>query len=77
MSTDEDFAIITQGIEIDIPEGFEYKRLSGPALMMAMTKIRKDMMDRGVLLCPETGEDMDKQSVYFGLLNEMRRRGLI
>lgn len=58
------------------PEGPGYNKLSDTELMETFFDLKQDLLRRGVLLAPETSEDMSKQSTYLGLLDEMRKRNL-
>lgn len=76
----EEFEDIIAGVidEIEVPptNHWDYTLMSSPQLMRSLILIRTDLMHRGVMMQPVTEDDMDKQSVYFGLMNEMRRRGI-
>ena len=71
----DEFEEIVEGVELDVPDDLpDYSTLTNFQLMNALQKIRKDLMDRGVIIDPKTPEDMGKQSVYYGLLWEAQRR---
>lgn len=73
-----DFDQIVEGLEIEEPDDLpDWSLLRKVELMDKVHELRKDLLDRGVALLPETPEDMEEQTVYLGLLEEMRRRGML
>lgn len=77
----DDFDAIIGNLEEEFSEldteGFDYSKFSNIVLVENIVRIRKDLMDRGVLIHPRTEEDMARQSVYYGLFWEARRRKLM
>ena len=69
-----DFEEIVVGIELEVDEPIIYRNLSNLDLIDALVTVRKDLLDRGVLIYPVEIEDWDKQSTYYGLLWEIKRR---
>ncbi len=73
------FEDIVAGLEDELDEYIpeDLTVLSVVQLMDRLHAARKDLLDRGVALDPKTPEDIEKQSLYYGLVQEMRRRRLM
>ncbi len=72
----DDFDEIVSGIEDTDGEPESYRDLTDVQLMRAFFAVKRDLLGRGVLLHPSEEEDVDKQANYYGMIQEMNRRGL-
>lgn len=75
--SDDDFDSIVEGLEIiDDQKPRNYTDLNDATLLFYFHRVKKDLTDRNVLVNPITEEDIDKQARYYGMLQEMTKRGL-
>lgn len=75
---DDEFAEIVAGMEEEFEDGVpkNYAVLSNVDLMRQYNALKNDLLDRGVLLHPSEPEDIDKQAQYYGMRQELIKRGM-
>ena len=74
---DEFEAIIADVGEIPDPvPQQDYTTLSDIDLVRAFYLVKRDLLERRVLLHPSQEDDIDKRAQYDGMLQEMAKRGL-